>query len=77
MTPGSVSLASKGKTKTLKVTGAKTKVTYSSSNKKVATVNSKGKITAVKKGTCYITVKAAKSSNYKAASKKIKVTVKK
>ncbi len=48
----------KGKTYTLKVTGTKKKVTWSSSNKKVAIVNSKGKVTAKKKGIAYITAKA-------------------
>lgn len=48
----------KGKTYTLKVTGTKKKVTWSSSNKKVATVNSKGKVTAKKKGTVTIIAKA-------------------
>ncbi len=48
----------KGKSTTLKVTGTKKKVTWSSSNKKVATVNSKGKVTAKKKGIAYITAKA-------------------
>lgn len=36
------------------------KVTFTSSNKKVATVTSKGKVTAKKKGTAIITVKAGK-----------------
>ena len=75
--PKSVSLAKKGKTNVLKVTGAKTKVTYASSNKAVAKVSSKGKITAVKKGTCYVTVEAAATKAYTRAVKKIKVTVKK
>lgn len=43
------------------------KIAYSSSNKKVATVSSKGVITAKKKGTAKITVKSG--------SKKMKVTV--
>ena len=41
---------------------AKTKVTYTSSNKKVATVSKKGVITAKKKGTVKITVKSGKKS---------------
>lgn len=49
-----------------------TKVTWSSSNKKIATVSKKGKITAKKKGTCTITVTADKGG--KTAT--IKVTVK-
>jgi hypothetical protein len=42
---------------TLKVSGTKKKATYKSSNKKVATVSSKGVVKAVKKGTSTITVK--------------------
>lgn len=49
-----------GKTYTLKVTGTKQKVTWSSSNKKVATVSAKGKITAKKRGYCKITAKYGK-----------------
>ena len=64
----------KGKTCTLKPqlypSGSIAKITYTSSNSKVATVNSKGKITAKKKGTAVITVKAGK---FKV---KCKVTVK-
>ena len=47
----------KGKSATLKVTGIKKKVTWSSSNKKIATVSSKGKVTAKKVGKCTITAK--------------------
>ena len=46
------------------------KVTYSSSNKKIVTVNSKGVITGKKKGTAYITVKSGK------IRKKVKAIVK-
>jgi len=46
------------------------KVTYSSSNKKIATVNSKGVIIGKKKGTAYITVKSGK------IRKKVKAIVK-
>lgn len=62
----------KGKTLTLKpqTFGISEKVTYTSSNTKVATVNSNGKIKGIKKGTAIITVKAG---NY---SVKCKVTVK-
>ena len=49
---------------------SKQKVTYSTSNKKVATVSSKGVITAKKKGTATITVKSGSKSV------KIKVKVK-
>lgn len=48
----------KGKKTTIKVKVAPvSKVTYKTSNKKVATVNSKGVVTAKKKGTAKITVK--------------------
>ncbi len=58
------------KTATLKVKGTKKKVTWSSSNKKVAKVSKTGKITAVKKGTATITAKVG-GKKYKC-----KVTVK-
>ena len=58
------------KTCTLKVTGTKKKVTWSSSKKSVATVSSKGKVTAKKKGTATITAKVG-SKKYKC-----KITVK-
>ena len=52
----------KGKSFTIKPkltpSGAEAKITYRSSNKKIATVNAKGKVTAKKKGTATITVKA-------------------
>ena len=64
----------KGKSSTLKVRktpfNATDKISFKSSNKKIATVNKKGKIVAKKKGTAYITVKAGK------ISKKVKVVVK-
>lgn len=48
----------KGKKTTIRVKAASvSKVTYKTSNKKVATVNSKGVVTAKKKGTAKITVK--------------------
>ena len=74
----SVSLAQKGKTATIKPTvtysmqGHTAKLSWKSSNTKVATVNSKGKITAKGKGKATITVSAANGK-----SAKIKVTVKK
>jgi len=57
-----------GETETLKVSGAKS-VKWSSSNKNVATVNSKGEVTAVFSGTATITAKAGKKTY------KCKVTV--
>ena len=58
------------KSTTLKVKGTKKKVTWTSSNKKVATVNKKGKVTAKKIGTTTITAKVS-GKKYKC-----KVTVK-
>ena len=67
----------KGKTQTLKATVSPSdaenkKVTWKSSNKKVATVDSKGKITAKGKGTATIT---ASTSNGKKATCKVTVKV--
>ncbi|MCH5298852.1 MAG: Ig-like domain-containing protein, partial [Ruminococcus sp.] len=47
----------KGKKFTLKITGGVGKAKFTSSNKKIATVNKNGKITAKKKGKATITVK--------------------
>lgn len=44
---------------------AKTKITYKTSNKKIATVNSKGKVTLKKQGKVKITISAAASKKYK------------
>lgn len=52
---------------------ASKKLSYTSSNKKIATVSSTGKVTGKKKGTCYITVKTTDGSKL---SKKVKITVK-
>lgn len=46
-----------GKTMNLKVKGTKSKAKWSSSNKKVATVNNNGKVTAKKAGNCKIMAK--------------------
>ncbi|MBQ2801849.1 MAG: Ig domain-containing protein [Lachnospiraceae bacterium] len=48
-----------GKSTQLKVKGTTKKVTWKSSNKKVATVTSKGKVTAKKKGKAIITAKVS------------------
>lgn len=66
-----------GKSYTLKVSGTKDKVTWTSSDKKVATVSSKGKVTGKKAGkatitatvnkkkfTCKVTVKKAATTDY-------------
>lgn len=60
----------KGKTYTLKMLGTKKKVTWKSSKTSVATVNSKGKVTAKKAGTATITAKVG-TKTYKC-----KITVK-
>lgn len=66
-----ITLAKKGKTCKLKATVAPKdatdiKVTWKSSNKKVAKVNKSGKVTAVKKGKCKITCTASDGSGIKA-----------
>lgn len=55
---------------------AKTKLSYSSSDKKVAKVSSSGKVTVAGCGKAVITIKAKSSSSYKAAKKKVTVLVK-
>lgn len=60
----------KTKTYQLKVKGASGKVTWKTSNKKVATVSKKGKVTVRKKGTAVITAKVNKKTL------KCKITVK-
>lgn len=60
-----------GDTLQLKISGTKSKVTWSSSNKKIAKVSKKGKVTAIKAGTATITAKV-KGKKYKC-----KITVKK
>lgn len=52
----------KGEKITLKVTGTKKKVTWSSSKKNIATVTSKGQVLAKKKGSATITAKVNKKS---------------
>ena len=69
-----------GRSTTLKVKGisSKTKVKYSSNKKSIATVSSKGKITAKKKGIAIVSAKFTIRSNKKKITKvlKCKVTVK-
>ncbi|MCM1159896.1 MAG: Ig-like domain-containing protein [Roseburia sp.] len=74
-----------GKSTKLKLTGTKKKVTWSSSNKKIATVSFSGKVKAKSEGTVTIRAKAGKntykckvtvldnwSNNYKALAKACK-----
>ncbi|MCD8151320.1 MAG: Ig-like domain-containing protein [Clostridiales bacterium] len=51
-------------------------ISYKSSNTSVATVSSKGVVTAKGTGTATITVSAGATANYKKASKTVKITVK-
>ncbi len=55
---------------------AKTKLTYKSSNTKVATVSSTGKVTLKGPGKATITITAAANGNYNAATKRVTITVK-
>lgn len=52
----------KGQSKTLKISGTKSKVTWSSSKKSVATVDAKGNVKAVGPGTAVITAKTGTKS---------------
>ena len=54
---------------------AKTKLSYTSSNKKVATVNSKGKVTVKGTGRTVITIRAHYTDTYKTSSKTIIITI--
>lgn len=51
-------------------------LSYTTSNKKVATVSSKGRVTIKGCGATTIKIKASETDNYKSTSKKIKVKVK-
>ena len=55
---------------------AKTKLSYKSSNIKVATVSSSGRVTLKGPGKATITITATASNQYKSASKNITITVK-
>ena len=66
-----------GDTSQLKLSGTSQKVKWSTSKKSVATVNSKGKVTAKKSGTATITAKLGKKSyKYKVTVKNIDVLAK-
>lgn len=56
----------RNKTRQLKVTGGSGTIKWSSSNRRIAVVNSKGKVTGKKKGTCYI---YARRNGYKMTCK--------
>ena len=51
------------------------KLTYKSNNKKVATINSSGKVKIKGAGIATITINASATANYNAASKQVTVTV--
>lgn len=65
----------KGSTHTLSVSGSPTSITWSSDNTSVATVNSKGKITAKKAGTAKITARVYSKIGTASISKKLICTV--
>ena len=66
------------KTGTIKVSGNKGELSFTSSNTAVATVDSAGKVTAKGAGTAKITIYAEETNNYEAAApKEITVTVSK
>ncbi len=64
-----------GKTYATTVTGAKGKLTYTSSDTSLAKVYSNGKIQGLKTGTVKITIKSAATSSYKSATKTVTVKV--
>ena len=71
---GSISITA-GKTFLL-YASAKTALSFKSSNQSVATVSQRGKVVAKRHGTTVITITAQKGKGYKAATKKIKIEVK-
>lgn len=66
----------KGKTAKIKVSGTKSKVTYKTSNKKIATVSAKGVVKGVSKGSTTIKVKVGKKT-YKVSVKVEKPSISK
>ncbi len=64
-----------GESDTLRVSGAKGKVTYKSSDVSVVKVNARGKLTPISTGKGTVTIKAAGNSSYKAATIRVKITV--
>ena len=59
-----------------KLTKGNGKLTYKSSNKNVATINSKGTIKVKSVGECKITITASGTSSYNSASKTVTLKVK-
>ncbi|MCC2864733.1 leucine-rich repeat protein [Anaerovorax odorimutans] len=55
--------------------GAKSQLSYQSSNPKIATVSSTGKVTIKNTGKAQITITAAATANYNAASKTVTITI--
>ena len=72
--PDNLSLTYPNKGK-ITASGNKGTLSYTSSNTAVAAVDSSGNVTAKGAGTATITIKAAATTNYNAATKKITVTV--
>lgn len=64
-----------GKSVTAKISGANTKLTFTSSDPNTARVDKNGRIRFVSVGKAVITVRAAENENYLAASKQFTVTV--
>ncbi len=64
-----------GETTTIKISGAKTPVTFKSSNTSIATVNNSGVVTGVKAGKVTITATAAENSFYKSTTKDFTIYV--
>ncbi len=73
--PAGNSLVPAGTKVTIKSSGAQGKLTYKSGSKAIAVVSAKGVVTGKKVGTVKITVKAAATDNYKAASKTLTLKV--
>ena len=74
--PKSLTLYMGDKATALKVSKAKGKITYKSSNPKVVKVSKKGKVTPKSAGNATITIRASGNATYKAATLKVKVKVK-
>ena len=64
-----------GRTTTVSISGSKGSKSFKSSDTAIATVSSKGVVTAKKVGTVKITATSAETTNYKAASKTVTIKV--